>query len=122
MCCCCPSLCVVLMVYLIVWSLFLSFSLDLARLIDDSAALGHEVHLQGTWPMTAMIWTASNLEADGRLFDVPLPVTIHLSSARRLPLSSGISLPRVVTHPATPRPGGGYRPDMVSLGEFNACL
>ena len=97
-------------------------SLDLARLVDDSAELGHEVHLQGTWPMTAMIWTASNLEAEGRLFDVPLPVTILLSSARSVPVGSGISFPRVVTHPATPRPGGGYRPDMVSFGEFNVCL
>ena len=98
---------------------FILFSFpDLARLVDESSTLGQEVYLEGSWPMTAMIWTASNLEAQGRLFDVPLPVTVLLSLARSVPVGSGSSLPQVVTHPATPRPDGGYRQDLGSFGEF----
>ena len=75
---------------------FILFSFpDLARLVDESSTLGQEVYLEGSWPMTAMIWTASNLEAQGRLFDVPLPVTVLLSLARSVPVGSGSSLPQV---------------------------
>ena len=90
--------------------------------MDESSASGQEVHLQGSWPMTAMIWTASNLEAWGRLFDVPLPVTVQLRLARNVPVGSGSLLPQVVTHPATPCPGGGYRQDLGFFGESIVCL
>ena len=104
------------------WShILFSFS-DLARLVDEASASGQEVHLQGSWPMTAMIWTASNLEAQGRLFDVPLPVTVQLRLARSVPVGSGSLLPQVVTHPATPCPGGGYRQDLGSFGKSNVFL
>ena len=94
----------------------LSF-LDLARLVEEASASGEEVHLQGSWPMTAMIWTASNLEAQGRLFDVPLPVVVQLRMAQSVPVGSGSLLPQVVTHPSTPCPGGVYRQDLGSFGE-----
>ena len=95
----------------------LSF-LDLARLVEEASASGEEVHLQGSWPMTAMIWTASNLEAQGRLFDVPLPVVVQLRRTHSVPVGPCHSLPQVMTHPPTPRPGGVYRQDLGSFGEL----
>ena len=86
--------------------------------MDEAYTLGQELHLEGSWPLQAMTWTATNLEARGRLFDVPLPVTVLLSLARSVPVGSGSSLPQVVTHNATYRPDGGYRQDVGSFGEF----
>ena len=86
--------------------------------MGEASASGEEVHLQGSWPMTAMIWTASNLEAQGRLFDVPLPVVVQLQRIQSIPVCPRHLLPQVMTHPPTPRPGGVYRQDVGSFGEF----
>ena len=98
--------------------LILFLFLDLARLVREATSSGEEVHVQGSWPMTAMIWTASNLEARGRLFDVPLPVVVQLQRIQSVPVSPRHLLPQVATHPPTPRPGGVYRQDVGSFGEF----
>ena len=103
--------------YVLVLLSVLSY-LGLARLLEQATASGEEVHLQGSWPMTAMIWTASNLEAQGRLFDVPLPVVVQLRRTQSVPVGPCHLLPQVMTHPPTPRPGGVYRQDLGSFGEL----
>ena len=94
----------------------------LARLLEQAPASGEEVHLQGLWPMTAMIWTASNLEVHGRLFDVPLPVVVQLRRIHTVPVAPRPLLPQVITHPSTPCPGGVYRQDLGSFGELVVSL
>ena len=97
--------------------LLIPFSIvDLARRVDEAYTSGQELHLEGAWPLQAMLWTSTNLEARGRLFDVPLPVAVKLSLAKSVPVGSGSTLPQVVTHNAAYRSGGGYRRNVESFG------
>ena len=92
--------------------------LGLAQQVSDAYLNGTELHLKGSWPMQAMTWTATNLEARGRLFEVPLSVPVELSLADEVSASSASAYPRVTTHNTTCRSSGGYRPDAGTFGKF----
>ena len=92
--------------------------LELAQQVADAYLHGKELHLKGSWPMQAMTWTATNLEARGRLFEVPLPVPVVLSLASEVPDASISTYPPVITHNTTCRPSGAYQPDAGTFGMF----
>ena len=95
---------------------------DLAQQVHDAYLQGQELHLKASWPMQAMTWAATNLEARGRLFEVPLPVPVVLSLADDAPIASGSTYPPVITHDATCRPSGAYQPDAGTFGMFVCSL
>ena len=100
--------------------LFVSFftPLELEQQVADAYHHGKELHLKGSWPMQAMTWTATNLEARGRLFEVPLLVPVVLSLDSDVPDNSISTYPPVTTHNTTCRPSGGYQLDAGTFGMF----